>query len=246
MNGEQPLRVGNRALDYLLSRFQPHGASTKAAIDALPRIATVLFGDAQDDARRLLSNAPELVSDRRVSVMRAVKSIGGWLSGATHRKEQALAESIFDLQLTSVFTELCTYVDNKEIASLLVDALVFQATGKEAGCPRQDELLLSTQNVRGIGKFTLAHQKTPHIGDIEAWTFGKEFGAIVFDSPMDIINIIAVSSFSLIYRVRAQWSVKFLLYGTRPTEADKSALDEMLKKQAEGLQKMTQDAIGEE
>jgi hypothetical protein len=84
----------------------------------------------------------------------------------------------------------------------------------------------------------------PHIGDIEAWTFGKEFGAIVYGNPKGIAYILSVSPFSLVARVRARWHIRYLLYGTPPTRQDGEALEVVLKKQEEDLQKMIDSLPG--
>src|SRR2546428_10433708 len=108
---QQPnFRPGNKALDYLISHFQPLTAKAKAVTDGLPRIAGGLYGDAQDDAKRLLrQHASEIVPDSQPGLLRAAKGLVGLISGASARKEKGLADCIFDLQLTSVFTELSTY-----------------------------------------------------------------------------------------------------------------------------------------
>src|SRR5712691_6730532 len=120
-------------------------------------------------------------------MLRVARRLAALVSGSRSAKETALANSVVDLQLTVFFRELSTYVGDNEIASVLVDALLYQATGCEARSPTSDELLfLGTHNARGIHKFQVALKKTPRIAAVEARVFGKEFGAIVFGSPMDI------------------------------------------------------------
>jgi hypothetical protein len=117
--------------------------------------------------------------------------------------------------------------------------LLYQATGSEAGSPTEEELLDSvTQNVRGIQKFQAARKSMPHIGDIEAWIFGREFSAIVSGEPKDISNIVSVSPFSLIARVRSHWHIRYLLYGVLPTEEEKQALEDAVRNRLEGTQDM--------
>ncbi len=62
----------------------------------------------------------------------------------------------------------------------------------------------------------------PHISDIEAWVFGKEFSAIISGDPKDIANIISVSPFSLIAHVFVRDEhIRYLLDGVLPTEYEK-------------------------
>jgi hypothetical protein len=228
------LRPGNRALAYLFAHHQPMDDKLKKLINDLPRIADGLYSYAQESAKNFLRGyGPN-------PLVRTGKGILAFFSGARRSKAKALAMSIFDLQMTIVFGALSKHLDNRDIASVLVDALIFQATGFEAGTPTKEELLfLGTQNTRGIHKFQLAHEKSPHIGDIEAWTFGKEFSAIESGSPLDFVNIVAVSSFALTMRVRASWLIRYFLYGTHPTKQDEESLKTALDKQKEDLKKLS-------
>jgi hypothetical protein len=232
------LRPGNRALDYLFAHYQPMDDKLKKLINDLPRIADGLYSYAQESATNFLRGyGPN-------PLVRAGKGFMAIFSGARRSKSKALAMSIFDLQMTIVFGALSKHLDNRDIASVLVDALIFQATGFEAGSPTEEELMFGgTQNTRGIHKFQLAHQRLPHIGDIEAWTFGKEFSAIESGSPLDFVNIVAVSSFSLIMRVRASWLIKYILYGTHPTKQDEESLKTALDKQKEDLKKLSDSMV---
>jgi len=225
------LRAGNRALTYLVSHY-PQEAKLQTLIDSLPKFAGELYGEAREAARSLLrSHTPNPLT-------RIAGGIAAAFSGASAKKT-ALANCIFDLQLTVFFTELTKHLGDSDVASVLVDALLYQATGFEAGSPAEEQLLFAgTHDTRGIHKFQIAHKSKPHIGDIEAWTFGKEFSAIVSGSPMDIAYIVSVSPFSLVARVRARWRIRYLLYGAHPTKEDEQALAAALKKQEKSLQEM--------
>ncbi len=227
------LRAGNKALDYLFAHYLPMDGKLRNLTDSLPRFADDLYRDAQYAARSLLrghTSNPLVRAARRLAAV-----VSGWRSA----KQTALANSIFDLQLTVFFAELKKYVGNNDIASIFVDALLYQATGFEPSSPTEEEILFQgTQNTRGIQKFQVARKKKPHIGDIEAWTFGKEFGAIVSGSPLDTADIVSVSPFSLVVRVQARWHIRQLLYGTPPTKEDEDALEAALKKQEKSLQEM--------
>jgi hypothetical protein len=226
------LRAGNRALSYLVSHYSPMDAKLQAFTDSFRKFSDELYRDAHKAARTLLlSHTPNPLMGSASGVDAAV--FGG------SDQETALANSIFDLQLTGIFAELKQHFGDNEIASALVDALLYQATGYEAGSPTEEELLFAgTHNTRGIHKFQVAHKRKPHIGDIQAWTFGKEFSAIVYDSPLDIAHIVSVSPFSMVARVRARWHIRYLLYGTPPTEEDKQVLEAALERQEKAIQEM--------
>jgi hypothetical protein len=226
------MREGNKALSYLIAHYSPMDGKLQAVTDSLPKFADGLYRDAQGAARTLLrSNTPN-------PLVRTVKAIAAAVSGPS-AKETALAKSIFDLQMTVFFTELKKHLGENDVASVLVDALLYQATGLEAGSTTEEELLSSgTQNTRGIHKFQLARKSQPHIGDIEAWTFGKEYSAIISGNPLDLAYIVSASAFSLVARVRAQWRIRHFLYGTPPTKEDEQALEAALKKQKKSMQEM--------
>ena len=225
------LRAGNRALSYLVPHY-PQDAKLQTVVDSLPTFAGELYGDAREAARTLLS------SHTPNPLTRFARAIAAAVSGPS-AKETALANCIFDLQLTVFFTEFSKHFGDNDVASVLVDALLYQATGFEAGSPTEEQLLFAgTHDTRGIHKFQVARRSKPHIGDIEAWTFGKEFSAIVSGSPMDIAYIVSVSPFSLVARVRARWHIRYLLYGRPPTKEDEQALEAALKKQEKSLQEM--------
>jgi hypothetical protein len=167
MNAHQAsgLRAGNRALNYLVSHY-PRGAKLQTVIDSLPKFADELYGDAREAACGLLrSHTPNPLARIARGIVAAVSGGG--------TKETALANCVFDLQLTAFFSEFTKYFGDNDVASVVVDALLYQATGFDAGSLTEEQLLFAgTHEVRGIHKFQVARKSKPHIGDIEAWTFG--------------------------------------------------------------------------
>src|SRR6266436_1573453 len=120
-----------------------------------------LYRDAQEEARKILS-----VGGRN-SLTGIAKRIAAAISDPS-AKETALANSLFDLQLAVFFRELTEYVGDNPTASLLTDALLYQATGFEAASATQEQILhYGTHNTRGIEKFQLARKLMPHVQDIE-------------------------------------------------------------------------------
>ena len=125
---ELAVRSGNRALIYLFDHYQPFDEKVSNIVDSLPKLANGLYYDAKKEARILL----------RSNALNPLVRVGRGLASIFSRadvKETALANSIFDLQLTVLFTELNHYLADNEIASLLVEALLYQANGSEAGSP---------------------------------------------------------------------------------------------------------------
>jgi len=122
------------------------------------------------------------------------------------------------------------FVGSGDIAGLLVDSLVYEATGQQAGSPSEVDMLVgSTNKIRGIHKYILAGERHPHIKDSDAWLFGKEFAQVMSGGP-DIAYIASVASSTLSIRAPALWTVRLDLYGVQPTEAEKSKLTELLTK----------------
>jgi len=109
------------------------------------------------------------------------------------------------------------FVGSGDIAGLLVDSLVYEATGQQAGSPSE------------VHKYILAGERHPHIKDSDAWLFGKEFAQVMSGGP-DIAYIASVASSTLSIRAPALWTVRLDLYGVQPTEAEKSKLTELLTK----------------
>ena len=127
-----------------------------------------------------------------------------------------------------------SYCGDKEVTSLLVDSLLYQATGYEASSPTDSDIWdEGTQKARGAQKYVLSRQQLKFKGDIEAWVFGKEVSAILHGNAKDLAIILGVSNFSILVRVEARKKCTFSLYGALPTEAEQSAfrvrLEEMNK-----------------
>lgn len=214
------VRDGNEALDDLLANYQPMSAEVKFLVDSLPEFAERLFDLARGAAKNLhASLAPNAFS----RTLRARSSI----YARPRSKQGLLALSIFDLMLVTYFEEILIYCGDKEISSLLVEALLYEATGFETSAPRDDDILLSeTHETRGIYKYLLERQKKKHITDTAGWLFGKEVAAI--ERRRSIGTIVAVSPFSHSIRRQAQWMIRFLLHGIEPSAEEREALDKMI------------------
>jgi hypothetical protein len=230
------LRPGNAALSHLVAHYSPD-AKLQKVIDSLPSFGVELYGEAQQEARKILS------VDHRNQVARIVKRVVAAVSGAS-AKETALANSLFDLQLAVFFRELTEYVADEAIASLLTDALLYQATGFEAASATQEQILhYGTHDTRGIEKFQMARKLMPHVQDIEGWVFGSEYSAIVSGRPKHFANVTEGTFFSLPRRVSARIHIRYLLYGTLPTKTEQEAMEQWVKDGIEILKK-TSSQVG--
>jgi len=220
MKTNTEIRSGNRALEYLFDHYQPFDAKLTHLVNALPAIGNELYAYAQKEAQGL-SHA------FRANLLARLFTA---LTKTSSNKKEPLALCIFDLELCTYFDAVFSYCGDKQLASLLVDSLLFQATGYEASSPTESEIWdEGTHSARGIHKYLLARQQFKNIGDIQAWVFGKEVAAI-HGNPKDIAIILGVSTFSFAARIYAKNAGAFSLYGSLPTEAEQKAFQASLEK----------------
>jgi hypothetical protein len=218
------LRLGNRALDYLISRYEPMSVETKRLVETLPNIAAQLNNEADNGAKNLMSSQSASV------VGRFFRRITG-----SAKQQSLLARCLVDVMLTVYFDEVLAYSGDKELSSLLVDSLLYQATGCESSSPTESDILDGgTQNARGIHKFVMGRKLMPHIGDMTAWLFGKEVAALD-GKPNEIGIILSVAPFSIMVRGHAKWTTRHFLYGSSPTEAEQLAFETLLTEQNQKL-----------
>jgi hypothetical protein len=221
------IRDGNRALQQLLSRGL--GPEAQVVIEKLPELAHSLFFC----ARRLAANLLKEQLDPGSRFTRLTKSlVTGHGTARTH-----LATCIFDLELTAVFNRLIEDLGDNTVASLFVDALLYQATGHEASLSPEDAPIFNgnTHEIRGIHKYQVAAKKFAHIGDSDAWAFGKEFSSIASDNPANIYYIVEAVPYSILARARAKWIYNSVVHGVKHTEEEEHALQHSIKEQSEKI-----------
>jgi hypothetical protein len=145
MNTSIPnLRSGNRSLAYLMSHYDTSDPKVGFLIQSLPRLAQDL-SDLTESLTRHLIHDHELGGDFDTT---------------------SLNLCVFDLLLTSLFQETHKYSGNNDLASLIVDSVLYEVTGCDPSSPTEDDLICrQTHNARGIHKFALARQQWPHIGN---------------------------------------------------------------------------------
>lgn len=197
------LPPGNRAVDYVLANY-PDGPAVSHLMQSIPTFASLLRDQADETADTLFRSGTNLVS-------RLLSKFNG--------KRKLLGDCIIDLMLVPCFDELAKYCGDNELASLFVDAIVFEATGCEARAPAEAEVLdEGTQSVRGLSKYALG-RRLLRLPDVEGWMFGKEYSALLTGSTKNLAYIEAAHPTTILIRGDGKMVAEYCLYGTTPTPA---------------------------
>jgi len=172
------LRPGNSALNYLAAIdvrayvLAHYTTSVKLShlVDSIPRLAAILR-DASIDVAETIYHGQSPAS-----------RVFGRLTG----RYRLLADCVLDLMLVSRFHVVreCT---ESELASLYIDAVLYQATGSEAEVPTEYQVRdEGTHKVRGVAKYAVRTQYST-VDNGDSWMFGKEVSAILTGSAKDIV-----------------------------------------------------------
>ncbi len=210
MNNPLPnLRPGNGPFAYLMSHYDVTDPKVRFLVESLPRLAQ----DLSDLAETLTQH---LVHDQKLS---------------SDVDKTLLNHCVLDLLLTVLFQETEKYSGNNDLASLVVDSVLYQANGYNPSSPTEVDLMCGqTCSTRGIHKYAVARQQWPHIRTTTSWLFGKELATLKGESA-NIHTILSVGTFTVRARVYAKWSVERVFYGTIPTEEQREALEASLAEQ---------------
>jgi hypothetical protein len=99
-------------------------------------------------------------------------------------------DCVLDFELTGVFHRALNFCRDAALASLFVDALLFEATGQQPTVPEDLDVMSSlTHLYRGIGKYVIARstlQLPP--SELPLWVFGSEYAAGL-GSPLNPIRV---------------------------------------------------------
>lgn len=208
------LRPGNKALDYMANNCSDRFEHFDHLVRCLPQLAAALSREAQSTSESLLKP----------------KTLREHISQVFSDKGSILADCAFDLMLIPCFEEVTRYCGDNELASCYVDAVLYQATGRWPEIPTESQVLYEgTHHTHGITKYKIARDYIKEIPDLAAWIFGKEYSAIVAGTPKDVVRIMAVLPFTLLFRQHARWKVKYFLYGTLPSENEKQQLNSLVQ-----------------
>lgn len=197
-------RAGNRALEYLRAHYSAE-PDLRDLVESLPMFGFVL----RNDAKRQASD-----------IWHELAGPGLRLLGRISGKRKLLTNCVIDLMLTSCFSQILESRKDRELASLLADAAVYEITGYEAGKATESQVLdEGTQKVRGLSKYALG-RKILQVGDVEGWVFGKECAALLSGRSKDIAHIMTVQPYAVRIRGVGELVARYWIYGIEVTEAD--------------------------
>jgi hypothetical protein len=139
--------------------------------------------------------------------------------------DASFAECIFDLELVGAFERAMIFAGDKNLVSLFVDAVVFNATGKSPSAPSHEEIIYGETVVhRGIAKYALAKKHlTTSFPDPGAWLFITEY----MQARGDVMNpayFMAGADSVLPIRRTGEWITEKALTGKSPTKEEMDAL----------------------
>ena len=194
----------NRALTLVTSSYAGHPA-TRRLIKSLPGLAVVLRHKAKQHSKKIAS------------------------SQLGYGQRQLLAECIIDIELLGGFDEVLKFTGDAGLASCYIDAVLFEATGKEPGAEPTEAQYRDegTQVYRGVAKYARVkdHFRVP---DPVGWLFGKECSAILSGSAKDVAYIAAVLPLSVGLRAEGKWKMRYALTGKAPSQSEENALSAMM------------------
>jgi hypothetical protein len=210
-------RPDNGALESLLEAGPPLDPKLERAISSMPELAEVLNDLAETEARYLceLYRAPH-----------------GAMQRAGLSRAEALAHCILDLMLTECFWAYADCFHDQRISSLLVDSLLFQATGYAPNSATElDVICHRTHELRGVQKYAVA--QAMRINQLQL--LGTEADVIIRGRPGIDVGLVTAAH-SIGFCARAKFAVRFALYGTLPSEEEKRAVDQTLQEAEEKLE----------
>jgi len=223
------LRPGNSARNYLLAHWvrseigDAHTTSVKLShlVDSIPRLAAILR-DASIDVAETIYYGQSRAS-----------RVLGRLTG----RYRLLADCVLDFMLVPCFHVVreCT---ESELASVYIDAVLYQATGSETEVPTEYQVRdEGTHKVRGVAKYAVRTQySTVDYGD--SWMFGKEVSTILTGSAKDTAYITMNYPISIHIVAVGKWAANYAIHGTLPTEAEKSEVNSFYDQSMRRLLKM--------
>ena len=100
------------------------------------------------------------------------------------------SDCVIDLELTGVFHRALAFCRDAALASIFVDALLFEAVGHQPTVPEDVDVMASlTHLYRGVGKYVIARSTlTLPPSELPLWVFGMEYAAAI-GHPLDPVRI---------------------------------------------------------
>jgi hypothetical protein len=108
------------------------------------------------------------------------------------------SDCVFDLELTGAFHRALAFCHDAALASLFVDALLFEATGNEPTAPEDVDVMASlTHLYRGLGKYVIARSTLAlPPSELPLWVFGAEYAAAI-GCPLNPVRVLEVQPAAL-------------------------------------------------
>jgi hypothetical protein len=149
------------------------------------------------------------------------------LADAAGISDPVFIDCLFDLQLVGAFEKAMIFTGDGNLASLFVDAMVFEATGESPSVPTDADMTAGqTHKHRGIHKYVLASKQFSGC-DPFALLFGREYA----NAKVNGLNQADVDrgSISAIYgRQSGAWAADLALTGKGPTDEEVDALSKRI------------------
>jgi hypothetical protein len=138
------------------------------------------------------------------------------------------ADCILDLELVGAFERVLRFAGDPRLASLFVDAIVFEATKQSPRVPTQAQIIAGwTHQHRGIAKYALA-QSVSRVPDPGLWLFGSEY-ARARGKPNNPFYTVAAGASVLYIRRVGVWVAEHALTGRLPTRQEIDALPQAIR-----------------
>ena len=99
-------------------------------------------------------------------------------------------DCVLDLELTGAFQRALAFCKDAALASLFVDALLFEAAGHQPTVPEDLDVMASlTHLYRGVGKYVIA-KSTLSLppSELPLWVFGAEYAAAI-GCPLNPVRV---------------------------------------------------------
>lgn len=102
-------------------------------------------------------------------------------------------DCVLDLELTGAFHRTLAFCRDAALASLFVDALLFEAVGCQPTVPEDVDVMASlTHLYRGIGKYVIAKSTLAlSPSELPLWVFGMEYAAAI-GFPLNPVRVLEV------------------------------------------------------
>lgn len=163
-------------------------ASDRPVQTANPALEYIQAMPQNDITETLVAALPNISAALLAEAKQLAKKIG--------LKSELFAECILDLELFGGFKSALEFTEDKTLASAYMDAIIFEATGKDPSkIPSEMEFQTGgTEKYRGIAKYAMAGTYIK-ASSPQAWLFGKEYSYMKTGNSMDFAHVAGVRAF---------------------------------------------------